>query len=106
DVIDLSYQDVKTITGKPHKFNALKNRVCYDLQQVLDVAQYEGCSPDLKGGKAKGHFAIEQWHYYSFDLNKEKSYITISQKVSGEFKLHSIQDKDHFRMDMIKEKPQ
>lgn len=102
----LSYQDIKNITGKPHKFNYQKNQCCYFLPEIFKEAKYVGCSPDIKGAIAKGHADVLRWHYYSFNLNNEKSYLTIKESLKGEYKLHSIQDVDHFSLTKIKEKPQ
>lgn len=102
--LPLSYQDIKTITGKPHKFNYQRNQACYCLDEIFKVAKYEGCSPDIKPGQL-GHNGILRWHYYSFRLNKETSYLTIQETQEGAFRIHSIQDEDHFKIAKIKEKP-
>lgn len=100
----IGYQDIKSITGKPHKFNYQRNLACYFLPEIFKKAVYVGCSPDVKFGKP-GHNTSVRWHYYSFELNREVSYLTIQEHGNGSFRIHSIQDSDHFKTSKIKEKP-
>lgn len=102
--LPLSYQDIKTITGKPHKFNYQRNQACYCFDDIFKVAKYEGCSPDIKPA-THSHQDIARWHYYSFELNSETSYLTIKQSHDGTMRIHSIQDREHFDGNKIKEKP-
>lgn len=102
--IHFAYQDVKTITGKPHKYNVQKNECCYHINEIMRQAAYMGWSDDIKGSSYKGHADAVKWHYYQFMLNKELSYITVKENAKGEFRIHSIQDDEHFDGSKIKER--
>lgn len=104
DRLNISFQDIKNITGKPHKFNYFKNQACYILPEIMKMAIYEGCSSDIKPNNIK-HNSISRWLYYSFDMNHDRSFIVVKESVDGIFRIHSIQDADHFKSFKIKEKP-
>ncbi|KAA6317203.1 hypothetical protein EZS27_032606 [termite gut metagenome] len=100
--ISVSHQDIKTITGKPHKYNYMKNTCCYWLPQILKKAEYLGWSPDMKGAAVPGHGDVKNWHYYRFRLNNEDSFLVIKERMNGEFRIHAIQDKEHFKENKLK----
>ncbi|KAA6351232.1 hypothetical protein EZS27_001378 [termite gut metagenome] len=100
--ITVSHQDIKNITGKPHKYNYMKNTCCYWLPQLLKKAEYMGWSPDIKNNNTPGHTDAKNWHYYRFTLNGEDSYLTVRENLKGELRIHSIQDNDHFKAYKIK----
>lgn len=100
--IPVTYQGVKSITGKPHKYNYMKNMSCYYLPAIAKEAKYLGYSDDVKSAKANGHGDVLKWHYYEFQLNDEPSYLTVKETEKGTFVIHSIQDADHFDKKKIK----
>jgi hypothetical protein len=100
--ISVSHQDIKTITGKPHKYNYMKNTCCYRLPQILEKAEYLGWSPDMKGAAVPGHGDVKNWHYYRFRLNNEDSFLVVKERMNGEFHIHAIQDKEHFKENKLK----
>lgn len=102
--LSISFQDIKNITGKPHKFNYFKNHACYFLPEIMKTAKFVGSSPEIKFNKP-GHNTVVKWHYYSFNLNDEISYLTVQENGSRIYRIHSIQDNDHFKLNKIKEKP-
>lgn len=103
--LSVSYQDVKNITGKPYQNNYQKNICAEYLPEVMRNAEYIGTSPDIKGEMAKGHAGVLRWHYYAFELDGKKSFITIKDTVKDGFHIHSIQDAEHFKPEKIQEKP-
>lgn len=102
DSLTISYQDIKNITGKPHKYNYLKNTSCYYLSETFKEMDYLGSSPDIKDATVPGHGDAENWHYYRFTLNNEDSFLVVKENKKGEKRLHSIQDKEHFKPGKIK----
>src|SRR5574344_377645 len=100
--IPVTYQGIKSITGKPHKYNYMKNMSCHYLPAIAKEAKYVGCSDDVKSAQAKGHGDALRWHYYEFQLNGESSYLTVKETEKGTFVIHSIQDEDHFDKGKIK----
>lgn len=102
DLITISYQDIKTITGKPHKYGYLKNSACYYLPEILKKMDYLGYSPDFKDATIPGHADAERWHYFRFTLNGEDSFLVVKENAKGENRIHSIQDKEHFDVRKIK----
>lgn len=103
--LNFSYQDIRSITGKPHKYNNQKNEACYSLPEIVANATYEGSSSEIKGSNAPGHGNLKEWHYYSFQLNGEKSYMVVKEDKQGISRIHSIQDADHFSVAKIQKKP-
>lgn len=102
--ISITYQDVKKITGKPHKFNFERNMSIYFLPELLKSAKYIGSSYDRKPN-VRGHGEINMWHYYECKINGEYSYIIVSETQKGKKNVHSIQDKDHFDKSKIEVEP-
>lgn len=100
--IPVTWQGIKCITGKPHKFGYLKNLCCYYLPEIMKKAEYMGNSGEIKGMEANGHGDVLRWHYYKFKLYGEYSYITVKESTKGNSIFHSIQDQDHFDEDKIK----
>ena len=98
--LTLSLSDIKRLTGKPHADNFLKNLVLPDIADILKNAEYLGTGPDrtiMVGGKSiQEHPGVIQWQYYSFELGGETSYIGIKEYKGNKFKIHMIQDSDHF----------
>ena len=63
---------------------------------------YLGWSGNIKNKSVPGHWDAEKWHYYSFMLNNEKSFLIVKESDLGVYKIHAIQDSDHFDMGKIK----
>ena len=99
--IGLTYQAVKCITGKPHKFTYLRNTLCYDLEAIMKEAGYLGWSPDIKDDSVRGHGDAKNWHYYRITLAKEDSFVVVKERENGEMLFHAIQDADHFKPEKI-----
>ena len=99
--IGLTYQAVKCITGKPHKFTYLRNTLCYDLETIMKEAEYLGWSPDIKDDSVRGHGDAKYWHYYRITLAKEDSFVVVKERENGEMLFHAIQDADHFKPEKI-----
>lgn len=99
--IGLTYQAVKCITGKPHKFTYLRNTLCYDLEAIMKEAEYLGWSPDIKDDSVRGHGDAKNWHYYRITLAKEDSFVVVKERENGEMLFHAIQDADHFKPEKI-----
>ena len=99
--IGLTYQAVKCITGKPHKFTYLRNTLCYDLETIMKEAEYLGWSPDIKDDSVRGHGDAKNWHYYRITLAKEDSFVLVKERENGEMLFHAIQDADHFKPEKI-----
>lgn len=99
--IGLTYQAVKCITGKPHKFTYLRNTLCYDLETIMKEAEYLGWSPDIKDDSVRGHGDAKNWHYYRITLAKEDSFVVVKERENGEMLFHAIQDADHFKPEKI-----
>jgi hypothetical protein len=100
--ITVAYQDIKNVTGKPHKYNYMKNVACYRLEQIFQEMKYLGWSDDIKDASVPGHFNAEKWHYYRFTLKGENSYLVVKETTTKNFRLHMIQDADKFKADKIK----
>lgn len=99
--IGLTYQAVKCITGKPHKFTYLRNTTCYDLEEVMSKAEYLGWSPDIKDDSVRGHGDAKNWHYYRITIANENSFVVVKERENGEMLFHAIQDADHFKPEKI-----
>ena len=99
--IELTYQAVKCITGKPHKFTYLRNTICYDLEEVMSKAEYLGWSPDIKDDTVRGHGDAKNWHYYRIILANEDSFVVVKERENGDMLFHAIQDADHFKPEKI-----
>lgn len=99
--IGLTYQAVKCITGKPHKFTYLRNTLCYDLETIMKEAEYLGWSPDIKDDSVRGHGDAKNWHYYRITIANENSFVVIKERENGEMLFHAIQDADHFKPEKI-----
>lgn len=99
--IELTYQAVKCITGKPHKFVYLRNTICYDLEEVMSKAEYLGWSPDIKDDTIRGHGDAKNWHYYRITIANENSFVVVKERENGEMLFHAIQDADHFKPEKI-----
>ena len=99
--IGLTFQAVKCITGKPHKFTYLRNALCYDLERIMKEAEYLGWSPDIKDDSVRGHGDAKNWHYYRIRLANEDSFVVVKERKNGEMLFHAIQDADHFKPEKI-----
>ena len=97
----VTYQAIKSVTGKPHKFAYLRNVACYNMKEVMSNSEYLGWSPEIKNKTSKGHGVAENWHYYRIIVGNEDSFISVQEKKEGEMLLHAIQDADHFKRDKI-----
>ena len=99
--ISLTYQGVKNMTGKPHKFAKMRNELCYDISDAMLDAEYLGWSKDIKGPWKAGHGEGQYiWHYYKIIINNEESYVIVRE--NGVEKIfHAIQDSDHFKPEKI-----
>ena len=104
DKLTVSYQDIKTVTGKPHKYPYARNMSVYYLKPIFKKqATYLGSSPDFKGNAVKGHTDNTIWHYYEIPFMGKKSYLEI-KTVNGVSYIHNIHDDEHFNLDKIKNK--
>lgn len=92
--LHITWQDMRTITAKPHKFSYFKNTCTYFLPEIVKAAKYIKPAEDIKPSK---HPNVKQYHYWEFMLNSEKSYLVVEEWKNGEFHLHAIQDQDHFK---------
>ena len=99
--IGLTFQAVKCITGKPHKFTYLRNALCYDLERIMKEAEYLGWSPDIKDDSVRGHGDAKNWHYYRIRLANEDSFVVVKERKNGEMLFHAIQDADHFKPEKV-----
>lgn len=93
----LSYQNVKTITGKPHLYPAERNEalVLIATKSPNVELQYLGMSYDIKETKKRGHQQNDRWHYYRVKGLKHDSYLSVKER-NGVCNLHAIQDSAHF----------
>ena len=102
----LTYQNVRTITGKPNNHDKERNefliRVAKDKE--LKDAVYLGSSPDFKGDEYRGHSVVKKWHYYKVKMGTHYGYLSVREKEDGVVDFHSIQDEEHFSLDKIKNK--
>lgn len=103
DKLSVSYQDIKTLTGKPHEYPYARNMSVFYLKKIIKQGKYLGNSYDIKGDGTKGHSSDMIWHYYEIPFLGQKSYLEIKE-VDGRFFPHHIQDQKHFSMDKIKNK--
>ena len=94
--IPITYQAVKCITGKPHKYAEQRNDACRNLQDLMKDAEYKGYSLDIKEEPVPGHGDAAKWHYYKIKLNGEPSFVIVKERKNGQVLFHAIQDKDHF----------
>lgn len=94
--IPITYQAVKCITGKPHKYAEQRNDACRNLQDLMKGAEYKGYSLDIKDESVPGHGDAAKWHYYKIILNGEPSFVIVKERKNGQVLFHAIQDKDHF----------
>lgn len=104
NVASISFQDVKKVTGKPHKFAYERNMLLHFLPEVLKRAKFIGSSQDKKP-TSRGHSEVKLWHYYEIKINNEPSFIIVKETKKGEFTVHSIQDNDHFDRSKIEIRP-
>jgi len=103
DKLTVSYQDIKTITGKAHNYPYARNMSVYYLKPLLKQAEYLGNSPDIKENKVNGHKDETIWHYYEIPFMGQKSYLIIKEFEGSKF-IHHIQDNEHFDYNKIKNK--
>ena len=96
--LNISYQDIRTITGKPHKYGYYRNTFLYYLPEIFKEMNYLGWSLDIKNKTIPGHGDAERWHYYSFMLNNERSFLVVKENNLGGCRVHAIQDNDHFKV--------
>lgn len=104
DVINIRRGDVKVITGKPHAQAAEAYQSIKDLPALFKGAVFMGSSPDAKKTN-NYHQDVIEWLYYEVTIASEKSYLNIMQTGRGEFRLHSISDKQGFNKRKVKNKP-
>lgn len=100
DKLNVSYQDIRTITGKPHDYPYARNMSVYYLESLLKEATYIGNSKDIKGENVKGHTKDTIWHYYEIPFMGQKSYLEIKE-VNGKYFIHHLQDGNHFDSNKI-----
>lgn len=103
DKLTIKYQDIKTVTGKAHDYPYARNMAIYYLQKLMQQATYLGNTNDIKGDSVKGHSSDIIWHYYSIPFMKKKSYLIIKE-VGGNKYVHHMQDENHFKEELIKNK--
>ena len=99
----LSYQNVKTITGKPNQYSQERNEVLVQLatkSQNVEMV-YLSCSDDIKGNKVRGHIKSDKWHYYRVKMRDHYGYMSVRER-KGICSFHSIQDESHFDAGKIK----
>ncbi len=102
--MNVSYQDIRSITGKAHDFAYARNMVVFYLEKIAKQAKYLGSSSDIKGNKAPGHADIVKWHYLEFNFLQKKSVLVIKEYRDGKKRAHHIQDDNHFDYKKIKDK--
>lgn len=102
--LSVSYQDIKTLTGKPHEYPYARNMSVFYLKKLLKQAKYVGSSPDIKTGNTKSHNNVVMWHYYEIPFMGQKSYLEIKEYNDGVMSPHHIQDEKHFDVNKIKNK--
>ena len=100
--LTVSYQDIKTLTGKAHEYPYARNMSVYYLKKLLMQAEYIGNSPDIKGIKVKGHGNVVRWHYFKIPFMGQKSFLVIKETDDGTNIPHHIQDDKHFDFSKIK----
>lgn len=83
----LSKSDVKAITGKKHKNEALRNSLLADISNVINNAEFIKTVEEVKGRSM-----YTKWHYYKVK-GYEDMFLNIAETPSGELKLHAITDK-------------
>ena len=105
DKLTIKYQDIKTVTGKPHSYPFARNMAVYYLKTLLQPqnAKYLGNTPDIKGNDVHGHTTETIWHYYEIKFMKGFSYIVIKE-VNGKKYINHIQDEMHFDKSKIRNK--
>lgn len=103
NTLTITYQDIKTVTGKPHKHPYMRNMAVYYLKSLIKDAQYLGYTKDIKGNGVSGHNDQQIWHYYEIDFMAQKSYLIIKEHKEKCF-IHHIQDNEHFDINKIQNK--
>ena len=76
---------IKEFLNQPHVYKLDKNKILYNIKDVLKSATYIDSSPDIKGNKM-----VKCWHYLEILLKGAKSYIVVRELVTGEKILYSI----------------
>ncbi len=95
NTLTITYQDIKTVTGKPHKHPYMRNMAVYYLKSLFNDAQYLGYTKDIKGDGVRGHTEQQIWHYYEISFMSQKSYLVVKEH-NGKCYIHHIQDDEHF----------
>ncbi|MBL7902938.1 MAG: DUF935 family protein [Bacteroidia bacterium] len=99
ETLTLRRSDVKDITGKSHSNAPEAYRRIMNISALFKDAKYVGWSPEVKG-----HEAVIKWLYYEVEIAGELSYLNVMFDTHGEYRLHSISDKQGFSIRKVKNK--
>ena len=85
--IYINMSGIKEWLNQPHKHYAEKNEALLNLPQLLYESEYVNAVLDPKGRK---HIAVS--HLFQTKIERDNSWIIISETIWGEFLVHSISD--------------
>ncbi|WP_170061190.1 LPD3 domain-containing protein [Spirosoma aerolatum] len=88
--IDFTRKGLKEAINQPHRHYLAKlDLIANDLIDVMLKAEYVGVHPNTKPDK-KPH--IKAYHYFTFTLAGDPSYVVVEESIQGKFTLYTIAD--------------
>ncbi|WP_157600916.1 hypothetical protein [Persicobacter sp. CCB-QB2] len=76
---------IKEILNQPHRDYALKNRILFALEEVLENAEFVRTDPNTKANPL-----ISQFHYYKIQVNQQDSFLVLRELANGERQIYSV----------------
>ncbi len=76
---------IKEILNQPHRDYALKNRILFTLEEVLENAEFIRTDPNTKANPL-----IRQYHYYKITVNERDSFLVLRELANGERQIYSV----------------
>ena len=73
--VTLTNQEIRSITGKNHAKQAMRNELLYILPQIWERLEFVGTAHSTAGK----HAAVLLWFYYKLDLDGELFYFNFQQ---------------------------
>lgn len=87
EILTVRRGDIKSITGKPHKYYESVAAITKNLGWVVKKSKYVDWSYD-----DGSHPFVAKWYYYEIRLCGEPSWLNVMETLKGEFRIHHISD--------------
>jgi SPP1 gp7 family putative phage head morphogenesis protein len=85
--LELTFQIVKNISGKPHAQSAMRNNLIYLLSQNGINWQFVASADD-----AGEHATTEMWFYFIATIDNVDYFLNVRKFDDGDYRIHAIND--------------